>query len=63
MDKTVVNIVDCNDEQSNCPQVPEKGLFEPPLSMDAAQLALAPIKLVLKPHRDMSTGDIIKTHG
>ena len=36
MDETIANIVDCDDEQSDCPQVPEKGLFKPPPSIDAA---------------------------
>jgi len=28
MDKNAVNIMDCDDEQSNCLQVPEKGLHQ-----------------------------------
>ena len=56
MDETITSIVDYDDEQSDRLQVPEKGLFEPPPSIDAARLALAAIKLVLKPHRNIGAG-------
>jgi hypothetical protein len=54
--ESVTGAVNCDDEQSNCPQAPEKGFFERPPSIDAAKLALAAIKLVLKPHRDTGAG-------
>lgn len=54
--ETVAGLVDCDDEQSECPQVPEKGLFEPPPSIAAARSALEAIKLVLKPYRDTRAG-------
>jgi hypothetical protein len=56
VDETTAGRVDCDDEQSDCPQVPEKGIFEAPPSIDAARLALEAIKLVLKPHRDTGAG-------
>ena len=41
-------IVNIDDEQSNCPQVPENGAFDDPPSIEDAQSALDAIKLVLK---------------
>ena len=49
--ETVAGLVDCDDKQSECPQVPEKGLFKPPPSIAAARSALEAIKLVLKPQQ------------
>jgi len=56
VDETIAGLVDCDDEQSDCLQVPEKGVFEPPPSVDAARSALEAIKLVLKPRRDTGAG-------
>jgi len=51
IDVTITNLVNCDDKQSDLPQASETGLFEPQPTIDVAQLALADIKLVLKPHR------------
>jgi hypothetical protein len=36
VDKTIAGLVDCDDEQSDCLQVPENGIFEAPPSIAAA---------------------------
>jgi hypothetical protein len=56
VDETNTGLVHCNDEQPDCPQVPEKRIFKALPSIDAARSALEAIKLVLKPHRDMGAG-------
>ena len=56
IDQTIASLVDCDEEQFELPQAPEKGLFEPPPTIDVAKLALADIKRVLKPHRDTGAG-------
>ena len=56
IDETITNLVNCDDAQSDPSQAPEKGPFEPPPTIDVARLALADIKLVLKPNRDTGAG-------
>lgn len=48
--------VDCDEEQSENPQAPEIGVFEPPPSVADALAALKAIKLVLKPRRECGIG-------
>jgi hypothetical protein len=52
----VASEVDRDEEQSDRPQAPERGLFEPPPSLESARSALAGIKLVLNPPQDTGVG-------
>jgi hypothetical protein len=49
-------LVDCDEEQSDFPQVPEAGIFLPSPSIEDAQAALTAIKLILKPPRASGIG-------
>jgi hypothetical protein len=52
----IASEVDRDEEQSDCPQAPERGLFEPPPSLELARSALAGIKIVLNPPRNTRAG-------
>jgi hypothetical protein len=56
MSQAPEDIIDCNEEQSENPQAPEIGIFEPPPSVEDALAALKAIKLILKPRRECGIG-------